>query len=195
MGDERHDRKRATRSRSARLEQQREGSQAESSQGESPEVEIPDPARTRPAKFDDLDRGSYSTNHGFAGDPGVDAPGLHEGSAENAPRAPEAGVRSRRRQPEVDRVPTRAQPVGQDERLRNSVLERLAKQRGLANSPLEVDCREGIVTLRGSVRSEHARGRAEECARDVDGVVRVLNQLGVEATERTRRSGDSGEVP
>jgi hypothetical protein len=153
------------------------------------------PLRSSAFEFDDFDRGSYSLNHGFAGDPGVDAPGLHQppvDAARHAAEFPESHARSQRSRRGLGRSRRRG-PVSQsDERLRISVLARLASVHELADSHVEVESRAGSVTLRGSVRSQHERDRAEVCAGEVAGVVRVLNQLGIEAAERLRRDGKTG---
>lgn len=45
----------------------------------------------------------------------------------------------------------------------------------------QVECRGGMVTLRGPAPSAAVRARAEEIARNVQGVTSVVNQLGVQA--------------
>jgi len=44
---------------------------------------------------------------------------------------------------------------------------------------IQVEVRDGVVTLRGTVDSEHAREHAEEDARAVPGVRQVINLLTV----------------
>jgi osmotically-inducible protein OsmY len=45
---------------------------------------------------------------------------------------------------------------------------------------VDVDTRNGVVTLKGSVPSATAKGAAEVIAKDTDGVSRVINQLEIE---------------
>ena len=45
---------------------------------------------------------------------------------------------------------------------------------------INVDTKDGVVTLRGTVTSEESRQEAEEIARETDGVRRVQNMLDVE---------------
>jgi hyperosmotically inducible periplasmic protein len=45
---------------------------------------------------------------------------------------------------------------------------------------VDVDTKNGIVTLRGSVPSDAAKQAAELIAHDTDGVVKVVNNLTVE---------------
>jgi hypothetical protein len=178
--DNERERERTARRRTARRTQQ----------GESQS-----PTRRSAFKFDDFDRGSYSLNHGFAGDPAVDAPGLHQPQVDDARQAPESPASltpSQRSRQELGRGRQREHPSRSDVRLRTKVLARLATVRELAGSHVEVESRAGSVTLRGSVRGQHERDRAEVCAGEVAGVVRVLNQLGIEAAERLRRDGKTG---
>lgn len=42
---------------------------------------------------------------------------------------------------------------------------------------IDVDTNEGVVTLQGRVENESARSRAEELARDTEGVRRVINLI------------------
>lgn len=44
---------------------------------------------------------------------------------------------------------------------------------------INVDCKEGVVTLAGRVKSDHAKAEAEKLARGTEGVVRVENRLKV----------------
>lgn len=55
----------------------------------------------------------------------------------------------------------------------------LAADKGIAASKVDVDTRDGIVTLTGTVASEEARRRAAEIASHVKDVRRVNNQLAV----------------
>ena len=44
---------------------------------------------------------------------------------------------------------------------------------------IDVDSNEGVVTLQGRVAKEEARTKAEQLARDTDGVTRVINLIKV----------------
>jgi hyperosmotically inducible protein len=44
---------------------------------------------------------------------------------------------------------------------------------------IDVDSNEGVVTLQGRVAKEEARSKAEQLARDTDGVTRVINLIKV----------------
>ncbi|PWW46375.1 BON domain-containing protein [Melaminivora alkalimesophila] len=55
----------------------------------------------------------------------------------------------------------------------------LAKDEDLSAIRIEVDTDRGVVTLSGPVKSEAARERAAQIARDVDGVTSVVNNLAV----------------
>jgi hyperosmotically inducible protein len=44
---------------------------------------------------------------------------------------------------------------------------------------IDVDTNEGVVTLQGRVAKEDARTKAEQLARDTDGVTRVINLIKV----------------
>lgn len=57
----------------------------------------------------------------------------------------------------------------------------LAADKNLSALKIMVDAREGVVTLRGPAPSAAARARAEEIARNVQGVTSVNNQLSLQA--------------
>jgi hyperosmotically inducible periplasmic protein len=50
-----------------------------------------------------------------------------------------------------------------------------------ANSDIDVDTNDGVVTLKGHVASDAAKTRAEAIAKDIDGVKRVNNKLKIKA--------------
>jgi hyperosmotically inducible periplasmic protein len=45
---------------------------------------------------------------------------------------------------------------------------------------VDVDTLDGVVTLKGAVKSQEAKAQAEEHARETEGVTRVVNQIVVE---------------
>ena len=47
----------------------------------------------------------------------------------------------------------------------------------LKGSNIDVDTKDHVVTLKGTVRSDAAKARAVEIARNTEGVVNVVNQL------------------
>jgi hyperosmotically inducible periplasmic protein len=63
----------------------------------------------------------------------------------------------------------------------------------LAGSNIDVDSKNGVVTLQGTVPSEAARARALELARKNDGVKNVVDQLRIapaSASNKAERAGD-----
>ena len=54
----------------------------------------------------------------------------------------------------------------------------------LKGSDIDVDTKDNLVTLKGTVASPAARARALELARATDGVKRVVDQLVVHTTSR-----------
>jgi hyperosmotically inducible protein len=69
----------------------------------------------------------------------------------------------------------------------------------LSGSNIDVDVKDGVVTLQGTVSSEAARARALEVARKNDGVKKVVDQLKIapardskmdRAAEKTERAGE-----
>ena len=57
----------------------------------------------------------------------------------------------------------------------------LAADKNLSALHIQVAAHDGVVTLRGPAPSAAARARAEEIARNVQGVTSVVNQLDVRA--------------
>jgi outer membrane lipoprotein SlyB len=66
-----------------------------------------------------------------------------------------------------------------DAQLVSEVRARLAAERGLASTAIEVRAREGMVTLSGRVASPAQRAAAERVARLVPGVKAVVSELEV----------------
>ena len=54
----------------------------------------------------------------------------------------------------------------------------------LTSSTLDIDVKEGIATLRGSVPTAKAKARALELTRETVGVLQVIDQLAVEPPPR-----------
>lgn len=87
--------------------------------------------------------------------------------------APEAPKRS-------DTAPAKAVEQGDDALITAKVVTGLAIDRALRRSHIEVATSAGVVTLKGPAPSSLARSRAEEIARNVQGVTSVQNHLRVQ---------------
>jgi hyperosmotically inducible periplasmic protein len=59
-----------------------------------------------------------------------------------------------------------------------------AGEDALENSDIDVDTKNGVVTLKGTVASAAAKNRAEAAAKEVEGVTRVKNQLKIRAANQ-----------
>jgi osmotically-inducible protein OsmY len=75
---------------------------------------------------------------------------------------------------------------GEDERIQDDVSERLAAELPEDAAQIQVEVTHGEVTLAGTVDSSGARGRAEDVAGSIAGVVSVMNNL------RVRQPGGTG---
>ena len=67
-----------------------------------------------------------------------------------------------------------------DDALVDQVRLRLTKDPAVNGGALTVDAKNAVVTIRGKVRTERARQKAEKLARKVKGVKSVDNQLKVD---------------
>jgi osmotically-inducible protein OsmY len=72
-----------------------------------------------------------------------------------------------------------AQPVS-DDKIYDDVRLRLAGDRDVKGGALEVSVAQGVVSLRGKVRSEKVKHKAERLTRKVKGVKKVINELEIE---------------
>jgi len=70
----------------------------------------------------------------------------------------------------------------QDDKLYDQVRLKLANHPDVKGGAIEVDVKEGVVTLQGKVRTEKAKVKAESVAGKVKGVKRVINELQVNPT-------------
>ena len=71
--------------------------------------------------------------------------------------------------------------------LTTKVKSALAKDAGFKTlAKIDVDSNEGVVTLKGRVESADAKKKAEQIAKQVDGVKSVKNQLRVEAAKKEK---------
>ncbi len=83
-----------------------------------------------------------------------------------------------------------------DERIREEVNEALYRDYHVDASEIEVDVKEGIVTLSGSVDSRQSKRSAEECIENLAGVIDVHNRIRIAEkgnVSNLRSGGDSGE--
>jgi osmotically-inducible protein OsmY len=67
-----------------------------------------------------------------------------------------------------------------DDELHDKVIARLAADRDVKGGGLDVEVKDGVVTLNGKVREEAQKVKAERITRKVQGVKQVVNQLVVE---------------
>lgn len=64
----------------------------------------------------------------------------------------------------------------------------------LSGSNIDVDVKNGVVTLQGTVPSEAARARAMECAKNNDGVKNVVDRLRIAPARGSRAAGAAGKA-
>ncbi len=69
-----------------------------------------------------------------------------------------------------------------DDQIYDKVRQRLAEDRDVKGGGIEVEVKSGVVTLRGKVREEKQKTKAEKLTRKVKGVTQVINDLKVEPT-------------
>lgn len=77
-------------------------------------------------------------------------------------------------------VPLLAEDKRSDDEIYDEVRVRLAGDRDVRGGAFEVEVTDGVVTLKGKVRRERQKQRAERLARRVKGVTKVINELVVE---------------
>jgi osmotically-inducible protein OsmY len=78
-------------------------------------------------------------------------------------------------------IPALAWQQSSDDKVHDAVMQKLAGDRDVRGGGLDVEVRDGVVTLRGKIRDEKQKGRAERLTRKVKGVKQVNNELRVEA--------------
>jgi osmotically-inducible protein OsmY len=64
-----------------------------------------------------------------------------------------------------------------DDTVRDQVMVKLANDPDVGGMPIDVDVKQGIATLKGKVRSDKQKSKAEKLAKKVKGVTGVANQL------------------
>ena len=80
-----------------------------------------------------------------------------------------------------------------DDELHDKVIARLAADRDVNGGGLDVEVKDGVVTLKGEVREESQKVKAERITRKVQGVKQVVNQLQVKFGARPAAGG--GDKP
>lgn len=70
-----------------------------------------------------------------------------------------------------------AQQSVSDDQIYDLVRRRLAGDPDVKGGALDITVADGVVTLRGAVKSEKARKKAEKLTRKVKGVKNVINQV------------------
>lgn len=71
------------------------------------------------------------------------------------------------------------QQASSDDQIYDLVRRRLAGDPDVRGGALDITVKEGIVTLKGVVRSDKAKKKADKLARKVKGVKSVVNELAV----------------
>jgi len=77
-------------------------------------------------------------------------------------------------------APLLAQNKASDDAIYDQVRRKLATDRDVKGGGMGVEVHSGVVTLRGKVREEKQKRKAERIARKVKGVTQVVNELVVE---------------
>jgi osmotically-inducible protein OsmY len=77
-------------------------------------------------------------------------------------------------------APAVAQKALTDDEIHDKVIARLAADRDVKGGGIDVDVKDGVVTLRGKVREDSQKSKAERITRKVQGVKKVVNELVVE---------------
>jgi osmotically-inducible protein OsmY len=73
-----------------------------------------------------------------------------------------------------------AQTSSSDDRIYDEVRRKLAADSVVKGGGFEVEVKEGVVTLRGKVREEKQKRKAERVTKKVKGVKSVVNELRIE---------------
>jgi osmotically-inducible protein OsmY len=64
-----------------------------------------------------------------------------------------------------------------DDTIRDQVMVKLADDPEIGGMPINVDVHQGVATLKGKVRNDKQKSKAEKVAKKVKGVAGVTNQL------------------
>jgi hypothetical protein len=77
-------------------------------------------------------------------------------------------------------APALPQKPPSDDEIHDQVMRRLAADRDVKGGGIDVEVASGVVTLRGKVREEKQKLKAERIAMKVKGVTKVVNELRME---------------
>ena len=77
-------------------------------------------------------------------------------------------------------TPLVARDKRSDDLIYDEIRRKLANDMTAKGGGLEVEVHDGVVTLRGKVKSEKQKDRAESITKKVKGVTKVINELVVE---------------
>jgi hypothetical protein len=80
-----------------------------------------------------------------------------------------------------------------DDRTTDDVCDRLERDGAIDASEIEIDCKDGVVTLKGTVPDRETKRRAEEAAERTYGVKDVMNQIRVEREQHGSGNGKENE--
>lgn len=79
-------------------------------------------------------------------------------------------------------APAFAQKQPSDDQIYDQVRRRLTSDRDVKGGNIDVDVKDGVVTLKGNVREPRQKARAERIAHKVKGVTKVVNELRIVPT-------------
>lgn len=80
----------------------------------------------------------------------------------------------------IDTTPRTASTTFEDTWIATMIDSKLSVDPEVQSRDIDVDVRDGVVTLSGIVKTQEARAEAEDLARSVDGVTQVVNELQVQ---------------
>ena len=66
-----------------------------------------------------------------------------------------------------------------DDYLYDTIRRKLASDQVVKGGALDLDVKEGVVTIKGTVETEHQKDRAEKVVKKITGVKSVVNQIKV----------------
>jgi hyperosmotically inducible protein len=89
------------------------------------------------------------------------------------------GVREVVNELEIDPTPRTAGTAFEDAWIASMINSKLMVDPEVRSRNIDIDVREGVVTLSGTVETKAARAEAEDLAKSVDGVVSVVNEINV----------------
>ncbi len=79
-------------------------------------------------------------------------------------------------------LPLLAENKPTDDQIHDRVMQRLATDRDVKGGAIDIEVKQGVVTLKGKVRQQKQKNKAEHLAHKVKGVTQVINQLEVVPT-------------